>query len=44
MSQVQKRPEDMTDEELLESIASLDSDTYPVAEIAENALEKGHPS
>lgn len=39
MSQTQKSPEEMTDRELLEAVAKLDQETYPVAEIAASALE-----
>ena len=34
-----KNPEDMTDEELLERIAALDEETYPVARHAERGLK-----
>jgi|GEM_PF-6515581 len=41
MSQHQKRthPEDLSDDELLERIASKDSETYDLPDIAERALE-----
>jgi hypothetical protein len=38
MSTISKDPEDMTDEELLERVAALDEDQYPVAKDAQRAL------
>jgi len=40
MSQISKEPEDMTDEELLERVAALDEDQYPVAQHAQRALKR----
>jgi len=34
-----KDPEEMSNQELVESIAALDHETYPIAEICQNALE-----
>jgi hypothetical protein len=40
MSQFAKDPEEMTDEELLETVASYDEDEFPVAKHAERALNQ----
>jgi len=41
MSQFAKDPQEMTDEELLETVASYDEDEYPVAKHAKRALNQG---
>ena len=41
MSQFAKDPQEMTDEELLETVASYDEDEYPVAKHAKRALSQG---
>lgn len=39
MNQIEKDPRDLDDDELLERIASLDPDKYPLVPITQSVLE-----